>query len=53
MLEDSKGRDLIIKRNAQFTFHKVCSRIFSTFEASSDAVLPLFIDESAQEVRYL
>ena len=50
---DSKGRDLIIKRNAQFTFHKVCSRIFSTFEASSDAVLPLFIDESAQEVLQL
>ena len=47
---DSNNRDLIIKRNVQFAFHKVCARIFATFEANSDVALPLFIDESAQEV---
>ena len=48
---DCKGRDGIIKRNEQYTFHKVCTRIFATFEANSEVALPLFIDEIAQEVR--
>ena len=50
MTEDSKSRDMIIKRNAQYTFHNVCSRIFATFEANSDSALPLFIDENAKEI---
>ena len=50
MTEDSKSRDIIIKRNVQYTFHKVCSRIFATFEANGDSALPLFIDENAQEI---
>lgn len=49
---DCKGRDGIIKRNEQYTFHKACTRIFATFEANSEVALPLFIDEIAQEVRH-
>jgi hypothetical protein len=44
------GRDLVIKRNAQYSFHKICTRIFATFESNSDCALPLFIDETATEI---
>jgi hypothetical protein len=46
--EGTNTNDLMIRRNVQLTFHRVCLRVFSIFEANSESALPLFIDEDAQ-----